>query len=99
MNDKSFGYAGKILRINLSNEKIEIEEIIYINAGSRFEIYDLDKMTEEISKQLKKLGLIWDAIQEQFELLILNLIIKNAIDMGFLEADRDKLLERISQSK
>ncbi len=76
-----------------------IEEMIYINAGNRSEIYDLDKMTNEISKQLKEMGLIWDAIQEQFELLILNLIIKNAIDMGFLEANREQLLERISQSK
>ena len=45
------------------------------------------------------MGLIWDAIQNQFELLILNLIIKNAIDMGFLETDRKKFLEIISQSK
>ncbi|TFG23700.1 MAG: ArsR family transcriptional regulator [Promethearchaeota archaeon] len=76
-----------------------IEEIIYIDAGIHSEIYDLDKMSEEIAEHLKEMGLIWNAIQEQFELLILNLIIKNAIDMGFLETDRKKLMEIISQSK
>ena len=55
-------------------------------------------MAREISVQLKEMGLIWDAIQKQFELLILNLITKNAIDMGFLETDREKFLEIISQS-
>ena len=76
-----------------------IEEIIYIEAGIRSEIYDLDKMSEEIADQLKEMGLIWDTIQEQFELLILNLIIRNSINMGFLETDRDKLMERVTQSK
>ena len=55
-------------------------------------------MARDISIQLKEMGLIWDAIQLQFELLILNLIIKNAIDMGFLETDRVKFLEIISKS-
>ncbi|MFX1385086.1 MAG: hypothetical protein ACFFBP_21900, partial [Promethearchaeota archaeon] len=76
-----------------------IEEIIYINAEKHSKINDLDEITEEIAIQLKKMGLIWDAIQKQFELLILNLIIKNGIDMGFLETDRDKLMERVTQSK
>ena len=56
-------------------------------------------MAEEISEQLEEMGLIWGAIQEQFEVLILNLIVKNSIDMGFLETDREKLMERISESK
>ncbi|MFX1412157.1 MAG: hypothetical protein ACFFA6_17590, partial [Promethearchaeota archaeon] len=76
-----------------------IEEIIYIDAEIRSEIYDLDKMSEEIAEQLKEMGLIWDTIHEQFELLILNLIIRNSINMGFLETDRDKLMERVTQSK
>ncbi len=75
-----------------------IDEIIYLESGYYTELYDLDKMAREISVQLKEMGLIWDAIQKQFELLILNLIIKNAIDMGFLETDREKFLEIISQS-
>jgi DNA-binding MarR family transcriptional regulator len=76
-----------------------IEEIIYINSGFHTDLYDLDKMAAEITEQLKELGIIWEAIQEQFEILILNLIIKNSIDMGFLETDREKLMERISESK
>ena len=76
-----------------------IDEIIYFESGYYTELYNLDKMAREISIQLREMGLIWDAIQKQFELLILNLIIKNAIDMGFLETDRKKFLEIISQSK
>ncbi|MFX1340935.1 MAG: hypothetical protein ACFFDK_20160, partial [Promethearchaeota archaeon] len=76
-----------------------IDEIIHLESGYYTELYNLDKMAKEISLQLKEMGLIWDAIQKQFELLILNLIIKNAIEMGFLETDRKKLLEIVSQSK
>ena len=45
------------------------------------------------------MGLIWDAIRNHFELLILNLIIKNAIDIGFLKDHREKFLDHISQSE
>jgi len=76
-----------------------IDQIIHLESGYYTELYNLDSMAREISIQLKEMGLIWDAIQNQFELLILNLIIKNAIDMGFLETDRKKFLEIISQSK
>ncbi|MBA7638473.1 hypothetical protein ES703_46129 [subsurface metagenome] len=76
-----------------------IDEIIHFESGYYTELYNLDRMAKEISIQLKEMGLIWDAIQKQFELLILNLIIKNAIDMGFLETDRKKFLEIVSQSK
>jgi len=34
------------------------------------EIYNLDRNSEEIADQLKKMGLIWDAIQEEFEMMI-----------------------------
>lgn len=76
-----------------------IDEIIHFESGYYTEFSNLDGMAKEISIQLKEMGLIWDAIQKQFELLILNLIIKNAIDMGFLETDRKKFLETVSQSK
>jgi len=76
-----------------------IDEIIHIESGYYTEFYDLDKMDREISVQLNEMGLIWDAIQKQFELLILNLIVKYAIDMGFLETDREKFLKIVSQSK
>lgn len=76
-----------------------IDEIIHFESGYYTEFSNLDGMAREISIQLKEMGLIWDAIQKQFELLILNLIIKNAIDMGFLETDRKKFLETVSQSK
>jgi DNA-binding MarR family transcriptional regulator len=76
-----------------------IDEIINLQEGVYEEIYDLDVMAEEISTQLKEMGLIWEGIQEQFRLLVLNLIINNAIDMGFLEIERKVLMEGISQSK
>ena len=62
-------------------------------------IYDLDIVAEEITEQLKEMGLIWDAIQAQFQLLVLNQIIKNAIEMGFLDIEREKIMEGITQSK
>lgn len=76
-----------------------IDEIINLQEGIYEEIYDLDIMAEEITTQLKEMGLIWKGIQEQFKLLVLNLIISNAIEMGFLEIERDVLMEGISQSK
>ena len=76
-----------------------IDEIINLQEGIYDMIYDLDIMAEEITDQLKEMGLIWDAIQEQFQLLILNQIIKNAIEMGFLDIEREKLMEGITQSK
>jgi len=76
-----------------------IDEIIYLESGYSKRLNDLDIMANEISIQLKEMGLIWGAIQKQFELLILNLIIKHAIDMGFLETNREKFLEVLSQSK
>ena len=62
-------------------------------------IYDLDNVAEEITNQLKEMGLIWDAIEEQFQLLVLNLIITNAIEMGFLDIEREKFMEGVSQSQ
>ncbi len=76
-----------------------INEIINLQEGIYDEIYDLDIMAEEITDQLKDMGLIWDAIKDQFQLLVLNLIIKNAIEMGFLEIEREILMEGVSQSQ
>jgi len=76
-----------------------IDEIINLQEGIYDMIYDLDITAEDIANQLKEMGLIWDAIKEQFQMLVLNLIIKNAIEMGFLDIERDKLMEGIAQSK
>jgi DNA-binding MarR family transcriptional regulator len=76
-----------------------IDEIINLQGGIYEMFYDLDKMSQEIAEQLKEMGLIWDAIKDQFQLLILNLIIKSAIEMGFLDIKREKLMEGVIQSK
>jgi len=84
--------------LRLIKDKL-IDEIINLQEGIYDMIYDLDIMAEEITDQLKEMGLIWDAIQAQFQLLVLNQIIKNAIEMGFLDIEREKLMEGITQSK
>ncbi|MFX1311269.1 MAG: hypothetical protein ACFFHD_01480 [Promethearchaeota archaeon] len=84
--------------IRLIKDKL-IDEIINLQEGIYDIIYDLDIMAEEITAQLKEMGLIWDAIQEQFQLLVLNLIIKNTIEMGFLDIEREKLMEGVLQSQ
>ena len=84
--------------LRLIKDKL-IDEIINLQEGIYDIIYDLDIMAEEITIQLKEMGLIWDAIQEQFQLLVLNLIIKNAIEMGFLDIEREKLMEGVTQSQ
>jgi len=76
-----------------------INEIINLQEGIYDEIYDLDIMAEEITDQLKDMGLIWDAIRDQFQLLVLNLIVKNAIEMGFLNIEREILMEGVTQSQ
>jgi DNA-binding MarR family transcriptional regulator len=99
-NDDFFFHEDDLLgttTLRLIKDRL-IDEIIYLESGYYKELYNLDKMARDISIQLKEMGLIWDAIQLQFELLILNLIIKNAIDMGFLETDRVKFLEIVSKS-
>ncbi|MFX1357255.1 MAG: hypothetical protein ACFFA8_08200 [Promethearchaeota archaeon] len=76
-----------------------IDEIINLQEGIYDIIYDLDIMAEEITNQLEEMGLIWDAIKDQFQLLVINLIIKNAIEMGFLDIEREKLMDGITQSQ
>ncbi|MFX1363306.1 MAG: hypothetical protein ACFFCE_16685 [Promethearchaeota archaeon] len=76
-----------------------INEIINLQEGIYDEIYDLDIMAEEITNQLKDMGLIWDAIKDQFQLLVLNLIVKNTIEMGFLDIEREILMEGVAQSQ
>jgi len=75
------------------------DEIIILQEGISDLTFDLDLMSEEILEQLSEMGLIWSAIKYQFQLLLVNLIVKSAIDMGFLEIEREKLMEGIVQSK
>jgi len=84
--------------LRLIKDKL-IDEIINLQEGIYDMIYDLDIIAEEITDHLKEMGLIWDAIQTQFQLLVLNQIIKNAIEMGFLDIEREKIMEGITQSK
>ena len=84
--------------LRLIKDKL-IDEIINLQEGIYDMIYDLDIIAEEITNQLKEMGLIWDAIQEQFQLLVLNLIIKSAIEMGFLDIEREKLMEGVAKSQ
>jgi len=84
--------------LRLIKDKL-IDEIINLQEGIYDIIYDLDILAEELTEQLKEMGLIWSAIQEQFQLLVLNLIIKNAIEMGFLDIEREKFMEGVAQSK
>ncbi|MFW9867070.1 MAG: hypothetical protein ACFFEN_13320 [Candidatus Thorarchaeota archaeon] len=101
-NDNDFFFHEEDLvgttTLRLIKDKL-MDEIINLQEGIYEIIYDLDIMAEEITDQLKEMGLIWDAIQAQFQLLVLNLIIKNAIEMGFLDIEREKLMEGIAQSK
>ena len=75
------------------------DEIINLQEGISSIILDLDFMAEEIAEQLIEMGLIWNAIKHQFQLLLVNLIVKSAIDMGFLDIEREKLLDGIAKSK
>ena len=59
-----------------------IEKIIYNNFIEIQKNYDLDETAKEIAEQLKDMGLIWDSIQIQFEILLKKAIITTAIDMG-----------------
>jgi len=66
-----------------------MEEVIHFNlSGQQIShdfnkiIYDLDKMAEEISEKLIKMGLIWERIRIPFEMLIEKIIVKMALEMG-----------------
>jgi len=83
-----------------------IEEMIHINLIGERKFYDLDEESEKLAEKLKKMGLIWDAVKEQFEILIKKLIIKMAIEMGIsktfltdLVVQSEKLLESIEEQK
>ena len=84
--------------LRLIKDKL-MDEIINLQEGIYDMIYDLDIIAEEIANQLKEMGLIWDAIHEKFQLLVLNLVIKNAIEMGFLDIEREKLMEGVAKSQ
>lgn len=84
--------------LRLIRDKL-IDEIIHIQEGIYEKTYNLDVLAKEITNQLKEMGLIWKAIQSQFQLLVLNLIIKNAIEIGFLDLEREILMEGVAQSE
>jgi DNA-binding Lrp family transcriptional regulator len=75
------------------------DEIINLQEDISEAIFNLDIMSEEIAEQLSEMGLIWEAIKYQFQLLLVNLIVKIAIDMGFLDIEREKLMNAVAQSK
>ncbi|MBN1802510.1 MAG: hypothetical protein JW891_13445 [Candidatus Lokiarchaeota archaeon] len=73
-----------------------IEGVIHRGAISDKEIYDLDAISEEIAGKLKEMGLIWDAIIEEFEMMVQKLFVKTAKDMG---VSNTFLMDSIIQSK
>jgi len=60
-----------------------IDEIINVQEGIYEMNKDLDIVAKEITDELKEMGLIWDAIHEKFQLVILSLLTRNAVEMGF----------------
>ncbi len=73
-----------------------IEGIIHRNIISNRDIYDLDAISEEIVGKLKDMGLIWDAISDEFEMMVQKLFVKTAKDMG---VSNTFLMDFIIQSK
>ncbi len=79
-----------------------IEEIVQKNVGNDKEVFDLDRVAEEIVEKLLKMDLIWDRIIEPFEILIEKMFVKMAIEMGILKPtlmDMALQSEKISKSK
>lgn len=76
-----------------------IEEVIHFNIVGLKEFYDLDKMSEDIIDKLKRMGLVWSGIQEHFNLLVVNLIIKTALDMGLLKTSYKLMKDLVSKTK
>ncbi|MBD3211751.1 MAG: hypothetical protein GF311_04010 [Candidatus Lokiarchaeota archaeon] len=73
-----------------------IEEIIHINLKGYRQFYDLDNMAEQIADKLIEMNLIWDKIQEPFEMLIEKLIIRTAMEMGL---SKTFLMDMVVQSE
>ena len=69
------------LTLRLIKDNI-VEKIIYNNFIEIQKNYDLDETAKEIADQLKDMGLIWESIQIQFEILLKKIIITTAIDLG-----------------
>ncbi len=84
--------------LRLIRDKL-FDEIINLQEGISEITFNLDLMSEEIAEQLSEMGLIWGAIKHQFQLLLANLIVKIAIDMGFLDIEREKIMNAVAQSK
>ncbi|MFX1396327.1 MAG: hypothetical protein ACFFAS_04705 [Promethearchaeota archaeon] len=73
-----------------------IEGLIYRSMINDKEIYDLDSISEEIAGKLEDMGLIWNAIRVEFEMMIQKLLIKTAKYMG---VSNTFLMDIIIQSK
>ncbi len=69
-----------------------LEEFINQNLVGEKSINELDKIAEEVADELKIMGLIWQEIQEEFEMLIEKLFIKTARDFGIAKNNLKNLI-------
>jgi len=76
-----------------------IEEIINKKLEHSTEIEKLDKIAANISNKLLNMNLIWDKIQKPFEMLIIKLIIKIAMDLGISKAKLMDLVDHLELKK
>lgn len=83
-----------------------MDEMIHMNLIGEKKFYDLDEEAVKIVNNLMKMGIIWEAVKEQFEILIKKLIIKMAVEMGIsktfltdLVVQSKKLLESSEERK
>ncbi|MFX0047366.1 MAG: hypothetical protein ACFE8G_04275 [Candidatus Hermodarchaeota archaeon] len=90
----------RLIKDNLINEIVELS----IAEEKMISDLDLDKLTEDITKKLLEMELIWDknesrgisGIKEPFEMLIEKMIIKYALEMGI---PKTSLMDIALQSK
>ncbi len=64
-----------------------IEELIHFNIEGKMKIINLDILAEKTAESLLNMGLIWEKIKTEFEILIEKIFIKMALDMGFPKID------------
>jgi hypothetical protein len=90
----------RLVKDHLIEEIIYKDLIIHKDLAGKEELYDLDKEAEKITEKIKAMKLIWEAIQEQFEILVKKLIIKTAVEMGTSRTDLTDIViqsEKISE--
>ncbi|TXT54744.1 MAG: hypothetical protein BAJALOKI2v1_730016 [Promethearchaeota archaeon] len=71
--------------IRLIKDKL-IEEIINKRLDHTEEVESLDEMARDVSKKLLHMNLIWEQIQDSFEMLIQKLILKIGMELGISKA-------------